>query len=125
MAVKYEFLLFSALPRFTDDTSPWIDNPRADTPEDNLILQFGKPGAGAPLRTTSGKVRTGYQSDAAIRFQVNGQSNNLIDKEVRYLFLVNLLHLNQPYFLPKTHNMSSKVQCISAQKFLYKMKLQI
>ena len=39
------------------------------THQDYFIKPFGKPGGGAPRRTTSGKLQTSIVSDPATKFQ--------------------------------------------------------
>lgn len=45
---------------------------------------FGRPGAGAPLRTDSGKVKAELRADEDIRFQDSQKGRIVNETELRY-----------------------------------------
>lgn len=45
---------------------------------------MGRPGHGAPLRTTSGRTKTAVHCDPSIRFQFQETTRRSVDNQLRY-----------------------------------------
>lgn len=50
----------------------------------NDVTKMGRPGGGAPLKTTSGKVKNFRVEDPQLRFQFHAPDRHMVDNDLRY-----------------------------------------
>ncbi|XP_025422501.1 uncharacterized protein LOC112692146 isoform X2 [Sipha flava] len=58
-------------------TSPWKE-------VSNEVTKMGRPGGGAPLKTSSGKIKNFRIEDPQLRFQFHAPDRNIVDNDLRY-----------------------------------------
>ncbi|XP_025200056.1 uncharacterized protein LOC112597984 isoform X2 [Melanaphis sacchari] len=50
----------------------------------NEVTKMGRPGGGAPLKTSSGKIKNFRIEDPQLRFQFHAPDRNIVDNDLRY-----------------------------------------
>lgn len=61
-----------------------IDSQRRFQEVGNEVTKMGRPGGGAPQKTSSGKLKNFRIEDPQLRFQFHAPDRNMVDNDLRY-----------------------------------------